>query len=183
MTATRRAEVSEAFRAVSAQAEALCGSASAEQLCRRPAAESWSAAECLAHLAISANLYTPAWREAYAAAKKRGTSGTEPYRMDVFGWLLNWSLKPGRFKYPTPARFEPVDCGSADQALANFLASQRMVLDFIDEGAGMPLDRMTIVSPANSKIRYSVWSSFIILATHARRHLRQAEIALKQGPL
>src|SRR5579862_2681260 len=112
MTATRRAEVSEAFRAVSAQAEALCGSASAEQLCRRPAAESWSAAECLAHLAIGANLHTPAWREAYAAAKKRGTSGTEPYRMDVFGWLLNWSLKPGRFKYPTPARFEPVDCRS-----------------------------------------------------------------------
>lgn len=173
----RLADVSEALRAVSARAEKLCGSVGAEQLCRRPTPESWSAAECLAHLTISANVYTPVWREAYAAAKQRGTRGAEPYRMDFMGRLLNWSLEPGRFRMRTPARFQPVDCGSADQALAAFLASQHMVLSFIDEGAGMPLDRMTIVSSFNAKVRYSVWSSFVILATHGRRHLLQAELA------
>jgi hypothetical protein len=172
----RLAEVTEAFRAISARAEQLCGTSSAEQLCRRRAAGSWSAAECLAHLAISANVYAPVWREAYDAAKQRGAHG-EPYRMDMMGRLLNWSLEPGRFRHQTPARFQPVDCGSADQALAAFMASQRMALSFIEEGAGMPLDRMMIVSPVNAKIRYSVWSSFVILATHGRRHLLQAELA------
>jgi hypothetical protein len=52
-----------------------------------------------------------------------------------------------------------------------------MVLSFIEEGAEMPLDRMMIVSPINAKIRYSVWSSLVVLATHGRRHLVQAELA------
>ena len=171
------ADVGEAFRAISARAEQLCGAVGAEQMCRPRGAEGWSAAECLAHLAISANVYTPVWREAYDAAKQRGARGGEPYRMDFMGRLLNWSLEPGRFRMRTPARFQPVDCGSAHQALEAFLKSQRMVLSFIGEGAGMPLDRMMIVSPINAKIRYSVWSSLVVLATHGRRHLLQAELA------
>lgn len=171
------ADVREALRAVSARAEALCGAVSAEQMCRRPTPESWSAAECLEHLAISANAYAPRWREAYAAARQRGARGAEPYRVDWMGRMLNWSLEPGRFRMRTPASFEPVDCGSGSQALAAFLASQQMVLSFIEEGAGMPLDRMMIASTFNARIRYSVWSSFVILATHGRRHLLQAELA------
>jgi hypothetical protein len=171
------ADVGEAFRALSARAEQLCGAVGAEQMCRPRGAEGWSAAECLAHLAISANVYAPVWREAYDGAKQRGARGGEPYRMDFMGRLLNWSLEPGRFRMRTPARFQPVDCGSADQALEAFLKSQRMVLSFIEEGAEMPLDRMMIVSPINAKIRYSVWSSLVVLATHGRRHLVQAELA------
>src|SRR5581483_1197044 len=177
MPATRIPELSEAFRAVTAQAERLRKSVSAEQLERRPAPGKWSAAECLAHLAISADLYQLVWREAYAAAKQRGDSGREPYRMDMIGRLLNWSLEPGRFKYGTPPKFDPVNCGSVDDALAAFLESQNMVLSFMADGAGLPLDRMMIVSPAVAAMRYSIWSSFVILATHGRRHLRQAEIA------
>src|SRR5262249_48922749 len=138
MTATRIPVLSQALRAVSAQAEKLCGSVSAEQLCRRPTAKSWSAAECLEHLAVSANLYQPVWQAAFAAAKQAGTTGTEPYRMDFLGRVLNWTLEPGRFKFSTPSHFEPVDCGSADAALADFLASQNLLLSFLNDGAGLP---------------------------------------------
>ena len=177
MPPRRIADVSEALRAVSARAEQLVRSVSPEQLARRPGPEKWSAAECLAHLAISADMYEPVWREAYAAAQQRGTGGTEPYRMDFIGRLLNWSLEPGRFKYGTPPKFQPVNCGPAPQALAAFLESQNMVLSCLSEGAALPLDRMMIVSPAVASMRYSVWSSFVILATHGRRHMRQAELA------
>lgn len=176
MPATRIAEVSDALRAVSAQAEKL-GKAKAEQLERRPGPEQWSAAECLTHLAISAERYEPVWREAYTAAKRQGVGGHEPYRMDFIGRLLNWTLEPGRFRFGAPPTFQPVNCGSAAESLARFLKSQDMVLSFIAEGAPLPLDRMTIASPAVTTMRFSVWSSFVILATHGRRHLRQAEIA------
>lgn len=110
MVATRVAQLNEALRAVSTRAEQLCGTIDAERLA------------------------------AYAAAKQRGARGDEPYRMDFIGRLLNWTLEPGRFKFKTPGRFQPVNCGSAEQALAAFLASQDLVLSFIGEGAGMPLD-------------------------------------------
>jgi DinB superfamily len=175
----RAAQVSEALRAVSASAEQLTRTVSAEQFVRRPGPEKWSAAECLAHLAVSANVYEPVWHEAYGTAQQRGTRGSEPYRMDFAGRLLNWLLEPGRFRFTAPAKFRPVDHGSMEEVLAAFLKSQEMVLGFIAEGADLPLDRMMIASPAAANMRYSVWSSFVILATHGRRHLRQAAIALQ----
>jgi hypothetical protein len=51
-----------------------------------------------------------------------------------------------------------------------------MVQQFVTDGAGLPLDRMKIVSPAVASIRYSVWSSFVIIGTHGQRHLAQAEV-------
>jgi len=177
MAATRLSEVSEVLRAVSARAEKLCATVSAEQMCRRPAPESWSAAECLAHLTISHNVYEAQWREAYAAAKQKGARGGEPYRMDFIGRLLNWSLEPGRFRMTTPGPFRPTPVDSAEKALTEFLASQNMVLTFLDEGHELPLDAMMITSLFNSKVRYTVWSSFVIIATHGRRHLWQAERA------
>lgn len=174
VTSTRIAEISNSLRESSARAEALGASLSAERMVRRPDPNSWSAAECLAHLTITANLYAPVWREAFAAAKRSGARGAEPYRMDFIGRMLNWSLEPGRFRHKTPAHMQPVGV-SGSGALAAFLDSQQMVQQFLAESAGLPLDRMKIASPAMQSIRYSVWSSFVIIATHACRHLAQAE--------
>jgi DinB superfamily len=173
----RVADVSEVLRANSARAEELCAKVNGEKMCQRPAAERWSTAECLAHLAISAKVYEPIWREAYAVAKRGGDTGAEPYHMDFIGRLLNWTLEPGRFKFSAPAAFRPVEVASGEQALAGFLASQNMVIELLAEGAGLPLDRMRITSPFSANVRYSVWSSFVIIATHERRHLLQAEMA------
>ena len=177
MRSSRISEVSDALRTVSARAEALAGSLSAEQMVRRPDPNAWSVAECLAHLTITANAYAPVWREALAAAKRSGARGAEPYRMDFMGRMLNWSLEPGRFRYKTPAPMQPVRVVSGNGALAAFLDAQRMVQQFLEESAGLPLDRLKIASPALQSIHYSVWSSFVIIATHAQRHLAQAERA------
>jgi hypothetical protein len=170
-------EVRDALRAVSTRAETLYATVGAERMSRRPGPKSWSASKCLAHLAISANAYKPVWREVFDLAHKMGVKGTEPYRMDRMGRLLNWSLEPGRFRMQTPARFQPVDAEPPDVSLAAFLDSQNMVLAFVDEGAGLPLNNIRIVSQFNAMVKYNVWSSFVIVATHGRRHLRQAEIA------
>jgi hypothetical protein len=169
-------EIDGVLREVSARAEALGASLGAEQMLRRPEPNRWSPAECLAHLTITATAYAPVWRDAFAAARQRGARGSEPYRMDFIGRMLNWSLEPGRFRYKTPAHMQPINVASGEAALAAFLDSQRMVQQFVIEGDGLPLDRMTIASPAVASIRYSVWSSFVIIGTHGRRHLAQAEV-------
>ena len=172
---SRLAEISAVLQGVSARAEALGASLTPQQMLRRPEPNRWSPAECLAHLTVTANAYAPVWRDAFAAARARGARGSEPYRMDFMGRMLNWSLEPGRNRYKAPAHMQPINVASGAAALAGFLDSQRMVQKFVDEGAGLPLDRMKIASPAVAAIRYSVWSSFVIIGTHGRRHLAQAE--------
>jgi hypothetical protein len=172
---SRLAEISDILRAVSARAETLGASRNAEQMVRRPAPNQWSIAECLAHLTITATAYAPVWRDAFAAARHHGARGSEPYRMDFMGRMLNWSLEPGRFRHKAPTHMQPVKVASGEEALTAFLDSQWMVQQFVIDGAGLPLDRMKIASPAVARIQYSVWSSFVIIGTHGRRHLAQAE--------
>ncbi len=175
VTPTRLSEISDILRDVSARANTLGVSLNADQMMHRAGSNQWCAAECLAHLTITANAYAPVWRDAFAAAKQKGVRGDEPYRMDFIGRMLNWLLQPGRFRYKTPMHMEPVDVASGEQALAVFLDSQRMVQQFVIEGAGLPLDHMKIASAADARVRYSVWSSFVIIGTRARGHLAQAE--------
>jgi hypothetical protein len=172
---SRLTEISDVLREVSARAEALGASLTAEQMLRRPEPNRWSPAECLTHLTTTANAYAPVWRDAFAAARQRGAHGSEPFSMDFMGRVLNWSLEPGRNRYKAPAHMQPINVASGEAALAAFLDSQRMVQQFVVESAGLPLDRMKIASPAVASIRYSVWSSFVIIGTHGRRHLAQAE--------
>ena len=37
-----------------------------------------------------------------------------------------------------------------------------------------------MASPVEARIRYSIWSSFLVNAAHERRHLWQAEQALQK---
>jgi hypothetical protein len=164
---SRLTEISDVLREVSARAEALGASLTPKQMLRRP------------HLTTTANAYAPVWRDAFAAARQRGARGSEPFSMDFMGRVLNWSLEPGRNRYKAPAHMQPINVASGEAALAAFLDSQRMVQQFVVESAGLPLDRMKIASPAVASIRYSVWSSFVIIGTHGRRHLAQAEATAK----
>jgi hypothetical protein len=37
-----------------------------------------------------------------------------------------------------------------------------------------------MASPVDSRVRYSIWSSFVVTAAHERRHLWQAEQAISR---
>ena len=45
----------------------------------------------------------------------------------------------------------------------------------IDRSAGLALDRLRLVSPFNAHVKYNLYATFCIIATHQRRHLWQAE--------
>jgi hypothetical protein len=166
------AELCEQFRLNSKRAEAVVSKAGEQRLAVRPKPDSWSAAECLAHLTVSTEMFLPVWRAAFAG----GPQGNGPYKMDVIGKILHWVLQPPpRLRVKAPANFQPVD---TREALAKFLASQEQLLTLVSGSAGLALDRIKVASPADSRVRYNVWSSLRVAEAHQRRHLWQAERAL-----
>ena len=115
MAASYLVDISEELRAASARAEALCARVGLDRLRERPAPDKWSVAECIAHLRITSASYFPIWQDALHAARQGGLRGAEPYRVDLAGRLLAWSLEPPpKFKLRTPAPFQPVDTGPAE---------------------------------------------------------------------
>jgi hypothetical protein len=173
-------ELEDQFRTLSNRAHALLETANPARFLRQPRPLSWSAAECLAHLNLSADPYFLAWDREFERAPRLETA-QEYHKMDFWGKVLYWSLEPPpRFRFSTTMPFRPVNVNSAEKVLPEFLQRQQRILETIQRARNFDVDRIKISSPFEARIRYSIWSSFCVTAAHERRHLWQAERALSQ---
>ena len=167
------------FLAISARAKALVDLAGPEFSTKRPRNGSWSVAECLEHLNVSADSFFAIWPEAIAQAGEWKEAG-EPFKVDCRGRLLAWVLEPpARFKTKAPKWFEPAASAEIGPILDGFVDRQQKIIGVLRSCRGRAVDEVKIASPVDARIRYSVWSSFVITAAHERRHLWQAEQAVK----
>jgi hypothetical protein len=174
-------ELETQFTAISTRAQALVASAGADVCSRPPASGSWSVAECLQHLNIIADAYFPVWQQIIANAGPRKAALNAPYQTDFWGRLISWILEPpARIRSKTPLPFEPLDCNTIDSVLAGFLERQHDIVATLHRCRGRAIDTVRIASPVDKRIRYSIWSSFVVNAAHQRHHLWQAEQALQK---
>ena len=174
--ATQLAGLDTHIRAASDRAQAVVHCIGEARIGERPAPGKWSVAECLTHLRLTSEAYFPLWQQAFEYARSKGLTSDRPFKLDFWGQALSWFLEPPpKIRFKAPQKFQPVECGPADQVLPAFLLSQDRLLTAIAESNGLPLDRLKITSPFSRRLHYSVWSSFCVTAVHHRRHLWQAE--------
>lgn len=149
----------------------------------RPAPNSWSIDECVAHLNLTNERFLPLLDEVADAAPRwlNGPDGNpviRPMRRDFAGWFLSWMMEPPvRFRLPTSAPFVPQAPASRSATVAAFDATQSRLLAKLPALDGYDLSTIRIISPFNASLKYGAWSALCILAAHERRHLWQAERA------
>jgi hypothetical protein len=154
---------------------------------RTPAANAWSAAECIEHLNLTSRAYIPLLRDAVARAGEVRHSPTKHYRHDALGWFLSKMFGPlrhlGKFKVmrvkTTPA-FVPIRGRSRTEILSEFVRLQTDLISLVRSADGLPIDDVKIVSPFGGRMRYGAYSAMVIVARHQHRHLEQAEEAAKE---
>ena len=175
-------ELEAQFVAISGSIQSMVRLAGPDLCCRPPAPGAWSAAECIQHLSLSADAYFPVWQQVIATAGPRKAEVNAPYRIDFWGRLLCWILEPpARIRSKTPAPFQPVECGRIDQVIDGFLDRLERIVAALRRCRGRAIDEVKMASPVDSRVRYSVWSSFVVNAAHERRHLWQAEQAIARA--
>lgn len=180
--ATTLDELEAQFAAICGNLQAMVASAGPDICSRAPAPGSWSAAECIQHLSLSADAYFPVWQQVIATAGPRKVEMNAPYRIDFWGRLLCWILEPpARIRSKTPAPFQPVECGEIDQVIDGFVDRQERIVAALRRCRGRAIDEVKMASPIDARVRYSVWSSFVVNAVHQRRHLWQAEQAIARA--
>ena len=144
----------------------------------RPTPLRWSAAECLAHLNISSEMFLPVLHDAIARARK--SVRRRKAKMDLLGRVLAWFLEPPiRKKVKTSAPFVPKSTRAKAEAFGEFAALQEKLIDLLREAREADLT-VKIVSPFDKRVRYNILSAFHIVAAHERRHLWQAEQAVAE---
>ena len=163
----------------SSRAEALRVSRPAAELLHRPSEQRWSAAECIEHLNLSNRAYLPRIEEALATLRQKNLQGGGPFRLEWNARLLKyWLEPPSRLRLPTSAPFRPVEVKDSAASFAEFIALNSQLAERLETARGFDLSAAKITSPFAANMKYSVYSAFVLIAAHNRRHLWQAERAL-----
>jgi len=141
-----------------------------------PAPGKWSIAECVTHLNITSERYVPIIDDAIREGREMGVKAATPPRRDFMGWLLARMLEPPyRMRMKTTAPFVPARIEPIADVLERFDYLQGELLQRLDRGNGLALDRQKVTSPFNARVKYNLYSTFRIITAHQRRHLWQAE--------
>jgi hypothetical protein len=133
--------------------------------------ESWSAAECLDHLARTTRSFLPAISKAIAAAPQLMTE--RPLRTGTVAALLIRNLEPPyRMRYKVLAQLAPQE-KDFEAAWLAFDESQSRLLESICSATGLAIDKVKVACPVYVHLTYNVYGAFRMLAAHQRRHLWQ----------
>lgn len=172
-------EIERELNDATARAWALVKTTDPRMFTVRPNPMSWSAAECLSHLSISSDMFLPVLRDALADGRKRNLMAKKPPKMDVLGRVLRWFLEPPiRQRMKTSAPFVPKAVRAKAEAFGEFASLQEKIAELARSAAGLDLRKLKIVSPFDKRVKYNVYSAFLIITAHQRRHLWQAEQAV-----
>ena len=162
------------FERLAAEADALVAPLSEDQFIWRPAPGSWSVAECIDHLNVTARLFLPQLDEGIAEATRRGLYGEGPFAHDLIGRIFVRTMEPpARLRVKAPTSFQPVH-RSRSEIMAAFRAYQVQFVDRLRQASGLDLRRAKVHSPASTWIKMSLNSGFALMTAHERRHLWQA---------
>lgn len=164
------------FESARARLHRLAEQVPAERWTQRPAPESWSVAECVAHLNLTSRAFMPGLRDAL----ERAQPGAVPARLrrDLVGWLLWRNLQPGKgMKIKTSAAFIPESTAPVEDLVADFDRLQDEQIELVRRAEGLPLGRIKVASPFSAAVKYNAYAALTVLPTHQHRHLLQAERA------
>ena len=148
-----------------------------DQAAWRPAPKSWSVAENVDHLNVTARLYVDHMRPAIARARARGLEGSAPYGRGTFlGRQVLRVLEPGAGRtFSAPRIFRPATERLDFATVRNdFRAMQATLIDLIEDADGLALGRIRIANPAIPLLKLSLAQAFEIQSLHFPRHLAQA---------
>lgn len=170
----KTADVTTELEKITEDFRAAFGSLSGSQLNWKPAAESWSVAQCLDHLIKSNDEVRPAINAKLNGAKNSFWESWSPLT-GFFGGFLKKSLMSDKrkFKAPTKNIVPPSDIepGIVDR----FAENQKTVIENIGAMADVDWDKTVITSPFMRLMTYRVRDGLDILVEHEKRHFRQAK--------
>jgi hypothetical protein len=161
----------EQFQSATREAKKLALDRSADELVWRIEPKSWSAAECLDHLARTTGSFLPAISRAVAGAPKLTTK--RALRTGTLASLLIRNLEPPyRLRYKVIPQLAPRQM-DFEAARAAFEKSQSRLLETLCSAAGFAIDKVTVPCPVCTPVTYNAYGALRMLAAHQRRHLWQ----------
>jgi len=164
------------FERLADEADALVAPLSDDQFAWQSSPATWSIAQCIDHLNVTARLYLPQLDEGIANAIRQGLYGEGPFKYWWLGRMMVRMMEPPpRMRVKAPVAFHPPPARTRREIMAAFRAYQVQYVDRLRQANGLDLARSRVRSPAASWVHMPLGTGFAAMTAHERRHLWQAK--------
>jgi hypothetical protein len=168
--------------AVAGEAKTLFGHLNSEQLNWKPAADSWSVAQCIDHLISINHEYYPVFDRILKGEYGKTFFHSMPFLPAFFGRVMIKAVSPeSRRKLKAPGAARPSSSSIDPQIVDRFIAHQRETLAKMKSLEGMGPAGIIITSPFAGAVVYSLLDTFRLIVAHERRHFTQAQRVMETG--
>jgi DinB family protein len=168
--------------AIAGDAKSLFGHLNSEQLNWKPAADSWSVAQCLDHLISINREYNPTFDRILKGEYRKTFLHGMPILPALFGRLMIKALSPeAQRKLKAPGAARPSSSSIDPQIVDRFIAHQRETLAKMKSLEGRDPAGIIITSPFAGVVVYSLLDTFRLIVAHERRHFAQAQRVMETG--
>ena len=162
--------------AVAGDAKILFGNLNSEQLNWKPAADSWSVAQCLDHLISTNHEYQPVFDRILNGEYRKTFLHGMPFLPALFGRMMIKAVSPdSQRKFKAPGAAQPSSSSIDPQIVDRFIAHQLETLAKMRLLENSDPAGMIITSPFISVVVYSLLDTFRLIVAHERRHFAQAQ--------
>ena len=175
----RLSEVLSELGAISEDVRVSFASLTPEQLNWKPAADSWSVAQCLDHLIRSADEFYPEFAKVASGSRKNTFWQSYSPFTGVGGRFLINTLKTDSKKAKAPSKAIVPPSDVEDGIVERFLAKNEDVIEKIRATAVADWKRTVVSSPFLAVMTYTVDDAYTVLIEHEKRHVRQAKRAME----
>jgi DinB superfamily len=178
----RSGDLGQELTEIRRRARVLIDGLTLEQLCQRPDPSSWSIAECLTHLNLTAAIIQPKVAAAIERGKKEKITNQGPFSPGPLGRLLIWIAEPPpKFRIRAPKSIVPkIDHGNPAEVVAEFMRVQDEWERLSRDSEGLNQNRLKVPSIAPGLPALRLAAQFPWMMAHQRRHLLQAEKVKQQ---
>ncbi len=149
----------------------------AVELNHRPASESWSALECLAHLNLYGDFYLPEIERALESSRH---STEEDFKSGLLGnYFAKMMLPGGKLKkMKTFKEKDPFGSDLDKTTIEKFIRQQEQLLDLLCRSSQVSLTRTKTAISISKLLKLRLGDTFRVVIYHNQRHLVQAQKAL-----
>jgi hypothetical protein len=168
-------EIATELREASARLHRLRDTVPAAQWTVRNDPARWAVSECIEHLNLTSAAFEPVLASGIEQARKKPASSRK-YRLGFLGWALRKMTGPdARGRVQTAPAFVPAGAPPIEVVTAEFERRQGALLALLASADGLAIDKVSMTSPFNSRMKYSIYAGFSAIPRHQHRHLQQAE--------
>ncbi len=147
----------------------------ADELTRKPNAQTWSIAENIQHLISVNESYFPVLEQLKEGKYKASFMARFSFFVNFMGKTILKSVAPDRRKkMRTFPMWEPVTAEIKGDIVSDFATHQSELKKAMSGTEQLLQQKAVIASPANRNIVYTLEKAFEIIVAHEERHLNQA---------